>query len=378
MDPEGFVLGPRAKRAISLVAAALTVIVAGGLLFIHPPSTSSARFVGVPPPPTLSHAYAAHFDFVDSQHGWASVQRFGTTAITTIYRTGDGAHSWRPVFRLHAAEQVQSLHFWDRTNGIVEADHVYTTSDAGAHWNLISVPDSTSTLAFASPREGLAIDGGRVFATHDGGLTWQMRGFIPDWSNFYMQNGLQMLDFRTGGEAWVGGVSNKPVVSASSDGGATWTVRELPFATRVIPSGKPLFFEASVRSLSRGAVFVLARDPFGDAQSFESVDGGLTWSSTRLPWANPDAALAYMSFVGVSSWWASSHGLLYRTTDAGNTWKSIETVLPPVLDNMDPGAIHMVDANFGWAAATGPGGTSLLASSDGGHNWKLVNVPQPA
>lgn len=214
MDPEGFVLGPRAKRAISLVAAALTVIVAGGLLFIHPPSTSSARFVGVPPPPTLSHAYAAHFDFVDSQHGWASVQRFGTTAITTIYRTGDGAHSWRPVFRLHAAEQVQSLHFWDRTNGIVEADHVYTTSDAGAHWK--------------------------------------------------------------------------------------------------------------------------------------------------------------------SSWWASSHGLLYRTTDAGNTWKSIETVLPPVLDNMDPGAIHMVDANFGWAAATSPGGTSLLASSDGGHNWKLVNVPQPA
>lgn len=375
MDSESYVFGPRARRAVPLIAAALAVIVVGGLLYLHPTAAPGARFVGVPPPPEVRSAFTPNYDFVDSQHGWASVRRAGGTSTISIFRTTDGAHSWHLISNIAFEEQVQSIHFWDRTNGILQAGRVYTTSDGGSHWTLISLPDGSRTYVFASPRKGWAIDAGRVFATDDGGLTWQMRGLIPAWSGVYSAHGLRAIDFGATGEGWVGGVSNEPVVHSSPDGGATWTAHLLPIGKLAISGGKPLLFEISVRMLRGGAVFAWVRDDFGNAQSFVSSDGGLTWKPTRLPWPDPNQALAYMSFIGLHDWWASSNGSLERTTDGGRTWKSITTDAPPVLDNMAFGPIHMLDTRFGWAVVENGWGEALVTTSDGGAHLTLANVP---
>jgi photosystem II stability/assembly factor-like uncharacterized protein len=72
-----------------------------------------------------------------------------------------------------------------------------------------------------------------------------------------------------------------------------------------------------------------------------------------------------------------THDWLYRSTDGGRTWHLVQADLPigfPV------SALLFVDAYHGFVAqaqnaTTGPPlgpGTELLATSDGGHTWKLV------
>lgn len=142
----------------------------------------------------------------------------------------------------------------------------------------------------------------------------------------------------------------------------------------------PLFFDAS-----RG-ILQVSGDQWGPAL-YATSDGGQTWRPLpSLPSSGYPLAL---DFVDANNFWAivtppgwtkgnsPTRDWLYRSSDGGGTWKLVQADLPigfPV------SSLLFIDANHGFAAqeqgaSTGPpvgSSTEVLATSDGGHTWKLV------
>jgi photosystem II stability/assembly factor-like uncharacterized protein len=109
--------------------------------------------------------------------------------------------------------------------------------------------------------------------------------------------------------------------------------------------------------------------------AYTSFDGGKTWRALALP----PQETGYSDFVFQDSthWWAMRFGTLWKSSDAGQTWKHVGQLL----DDFDYRP-HVIDAKHAWAELhTSTGSrfpvTGLAMSSDAGLHWTYVNVPKP-
>ncbi|MCA9102447.1 MAG: hypothetical protein KDA63_14900, partial [Planctomycetales bacterium] len=94
-------------------------------------------------------------------------------------------------------------------------------------------------------------------------------------------------------------------------------------------------------------------------------------TSSREPIAADDADLADVCFVDEMNGWAvGDHGAVWRTTNAGRTWR-----LQPTPIDCRLNTVWFVDGRTGWAAGgrhdplTGESHAVLLRSDDGGWHW---------
>ena len=379
---------PRARRAIPLIAAALAVMIVLSLVYLRPASRSSGAVLRVPTVSSLDQRFWPTYDFVTPSLGWALVIVTGTSTAL-VYRTTDGAKSWHRQFSVTAPNLGGlAIHFFDKDHGIFYAGRLFRTSDGGAHWNVISLPDGTPSFSFASSTSGWAVDlavpSRTVYATRDGGLTWNAVGTAPG-LGFGAKGGSGFTDFRSDGEGWLGANAAEPTVYATFDGGASWRAIALPVphvpVTNPIP-GKPYLadYTTFARLLPGGGVAVEIDAPAG-ASAFISSDRGLSWEQIPLP-PTPQT-FGDVSFVDARHWWASRWSLLYKTSDAGRTWHSVHTVVPDYLGDWQFDPAHVIDAGHAWltmrspASGRGPTVTGLSMSADGGASWNPVNVPQP-
>jgi len=171
----------------------------------------------------------------------------------------------------------------------------------------------------------------------------------------------------------------QPTVYSSVDGGATWQPHVLPTPTPA-PGGKPLppqgmrAFTTTVRLLP-GAGVVAFVDSYTQSGAFTSFDGGKSWRAL----ARQPEEISYSDFVYQDSthWWAMRFGTLWKSSDAGQSWKHVGQLL----DDWDYRP-HVIDAKHAWAELRGTTGTrfpvtGLALSSDAGLHWTYVNVPKP-
>lgn len=151
------------------------------------------------------------------------------------------------------------------------------------------------------------------------------------------------------------------------------------------PEGKPYppqvdaSYTSEVSLLPGSGVLAVVSAAYGDVTVLVSFDHGASWRVVALPSAHYQ--IGDLAFVDNRHWWISRWNVLYKTSDAGMSWKSVDTFDPVNLDVWSIGPARVIDSRHAWAemqSTTSRGAAwGLAMPSDGGVHWTPVNVPQP-
>jgi photosystem II stability/assembly factor-like uncharacterized protein len=346
-----------------------------------------------------------------------------------ILKTGDGGRTWNTVLKQVPATPCSGM-YREPFNGPVDVWPVKVasattawargglrTSDGGAHWKDVSstaLREGTVTALYPPNFADFYLDGDHaweaaiygskttcsdhvtVFATADGGQTWQPSGSIAlNLPSGNFAAALQ-LGFTSAQSGWLfvpRSESNDmmaPQLTAAalystSDGGLTWRhvadLGDSQLKNISTPADsqncKPMLGQITFSSATVGWLSLNCADP----AMLVTRDGGLTWkpASTSFGGALP-------TFVDANHGLVESYGgkiagpSLLATSDGGATWQP----LPPLPSTGYIMATSYVDASNLFALLTPPGwskGTGgkdwLYRSGDGGQSWQLVQKDVP-
>lgn len=360
-------MNARARRAVPLIAAALTAVIVTSLLYVrselHPVAVSATPSPS--PVPRLAGGYTPAFDFVDPRHGWAIVNDTGPSHRFWIFVTSDGAAHWKVQFTRIALNSWTYIRFFDLEHGFAYAGSLYRTVDGGASWQDAQLPTEGPFFDFSTPTQGWMV-GDELYTTEDGGATWTAVDTpIPEGAL-----GPELV-FRPGGEGWAGAQLDSPVVYLTEDGGRTWQPIALPLADTGFDE-----YTTSVRLLPGHAVLALVGSPAGFVDGYYSRDEGASWHQVR-PLPQPEW-LADASFLDSTNWWVSRYGFLYRTSNAGQSWTRV--AVQPLPEGWNIGPAHVIDETHAWwtmVATNDSRDNALMMTSNGGRDWRAVDMPQP-
>ena len=288
----------------------------------------------------------------------------GSGTAPSVVRTTSGGKLWKDVTGnlagedLYCISAVDSLHAWVGTG----KGHIYATADGGTTWNLQSYPGTQSPFIngvwFFNLNDGVALGdpvrGGTntfiILKTANGGQTWAHVAHEPvggsgevSWNNSWW-----WIDPQHG---WFGSNQNK--VWRSVDGGASWL-------------NAPTGGDNSVGVSFGDALHGVAVHDVGVASY--TTDGGVTWNAAP----HPSSTLNAVAFVPGSliAWVIDAVGP-FRTTDGGVTWKD-ETTFP-----FDGSLLHLSAADSGASWLTTSFGQALVhhAGPDTGVSIEPAPVP---
>jgi len=374
LEPGG--LSRRRWRAVAWAAAAAIVIVVAAIVYLRP--SAPAPFPAAAPTVKPGEATTGFvlYDFPSPTVGWALGFPDQTSGFE-VSRTIDGGKHWQ---RRHTGGRSPSapllIRFFSDKRGLVAVgDQLIRTSDGGANWKSLSLPDTRpSYMNFRDDRHGwlMVIDARQhalVYSTDDSGDTWRALSDIPADANFFA--------FRRTSEAWIAsGGPESPHVYRSIDGGLSWQRREIPF-----PDG-----DVTMKTIGSWSTFLRLLPGEGVIAStfctcpanafFESAsfDGGATWRFLPdAPFRGASARQPVVAYQDDIHWWYVDAGTLYRSSDSGRTWTKASTQLPDW--EFMPRAI---DTKHAWAQVRGFGGYGLATTSDAGLHWTRVTVPLSA
>jgi photosystem II stability/assembly factor-like uncharacterized protein len=235
----------------------------------------------------------------------------------------------------------------------------------------------------------VAVASGNVWKTTNNGTTWQP--IFDDYGSFSM--GGLAIDPNNPNVLWLGTGENASQRSAgygdgvykSLDGGHSWTHVGLPNSEHI---GKIL-----IDPRDSDVVYVAAQGPLwapgGDRGLYKTIDGGATWE--RVLEISENTGVTDIAFdprdpdiIYAASYQRRRHvGILvaggpesaiYKTTDAGTTWKKLARGLP----NVDLGRIALAvspqhpDVVYALVAAAGDA-SGFFRSADRGERWEKMS-----
>jgi photosystem II stability/assembly factor-like uncharacterized protein len=277
------------------------------------------------------------------------------------------------VFAEHAALASRSLlvdvaSAGERLVAVGERGHVLLSDDHGQTWRQAeSVPTRAllTGVCFGSAREGVAVGHDEVIlTTRDAGRTWALAHFAPESQQ-------PLLDVTCAADGRVIAVGAYGAYFSSRDGGASWSERK--FAA--------LAGEAGAGGVGRGP----AKDDVGrdfhlnkiaaaspmtlyiaaeGGHLYRTDDGGESWHELLSPYDG--------SFFGVKPLGGDvvlAYGLrgnLFRSEDAGATWRKVETGTYAMLND----AVSL-GTGGGAIAVVGLSGV-VLVSRDAGKSFALM------
>ncbi|MDP1570117.1 MAG: hypothetical protein Q8L86_08945 [Vicinamibacterales bacterium] len=237
--------------------------------------------------------------------------------------------------------------------------------------------------------------GGGVWKSEDYGVSWRpiSDGQISTGSIGWIEVAPSNPDIvwvGTGSAAIRSNVIIGRGVYKSVDAGVTWRFMGLPNAgqigtVRIHPANPDIVWLSALGS------------PFGPNEErgiFKTTDGGQTWRRTlyvnaetggrdlEVDPSNPDVLYAGM-YRGFRKGWdiisggPASEGGIYKSTDAGETWRKLETGLPQDLIGKIDLDVARSNPRIVYAMIEAPGDEGgLYRSSDAGATWALVNNSQ--
>jgi photosystem II stability/assembly factor-like uncharacterized protein len=105
------------------------------------------------------------------------------------------------------------------------------------------------------------------------------------------------------------------------------------------------------------------------ARVLRTVDAGRTWESVPLP---EELWVYDLARAGGRTWLCGSSGSIYRSDDAGASWRALRGT--PFNDDDRCMSMSFLDTERGWAL--GMNGT-LWETEDGGERWRQLTAPLP-
>ena len=278
-------------------------------------------------------------------------------------------------------------------------------------------------IAFSSPSDGVAVGGGTIATTSDGGRTWttRRRGRRPLAAVTIAPAGTAYATIGRCSETCPGAGG----LLASTDGGRTWAVRSRQavyrpsFATPAdgwalaaeggttglalthdggrrwapLPDPCPRAVPVAVAALTaRSAELVCASGNAATNMESKAVlrtrDAGRSWRTLAVaapPGAPPAGVGAHgLPAVGVMpgmtmlpggrGWLWADRGRLAATSD-GVSWHTVTRAFQPDVDVVR--SVDFLDGRTGYALDWRDGATRLLRSDDGGRTWTAVHAWRP-
>ena len=246
--------------------------------------------------------------------------------------------------------------------------------------------------------------GDHVLFTIDGGNTW--KDVTPPEPSTD-QNKSAIGFFQDDKTAWVsyfigGGtpVPSQPVVWHTTDGGVTWTASQLLDVT-----GLSEIYVPTVMQFVGESGWILAHLGAGMSHDYvaiyRSTDGGINWTRIIDPYTDggiQGCTKNGMLFTDATTGWLTGDcggvkagALLYKSTDAGSTWKEVNLPEPAgytgIFSNNGPAACGTYNAfffgnNVGYLSVNchDYSGTQtysyfIYTTTDGGSTWTSASYP---
>ncbi len=248
-----------------------------------------------------------------------------------------------PTFTIEAIEFVDADVGWalGRSGGGVPArTELYATHDGGKTWELRNArppiapgpagEPGAAVLALVDANRGWALGSETLETTNDGGRTWRS---VPVPTGYGLPGRPALLNgvfaFGRTVVAWGGrarGTSYEPFFALGSDGGRTWALRFPPSALELPTRGVSRFAAVDARH------WRLLRS---NGDLWATDDGGRTWS--YRPALAGRVSVEHMAFSTPDDGWISGttspagFQFVQRTTDGGRSWTNVSFAPAPTL-----------------------------------------------
>jgi photosystem II stability/assembly factor-like uncharacterized protein len=349
-------------------------------------------------------------NMIDLNTGWA-IGQLTSSKDDQILRSSDGGKSWKKVtpLELPLTGKTAVAFFLDATRAWVTYATqpggaaptqftVWRTTDGGATWQATNTGLSGLTMEFFTPSQVAFFDANNgwlvtllgagmnhtyfaIYKTSDGGATWKAV-VTPDKANAPMACSKSGAWFRDANHGYLAGSCNGVqkglYLYATSDGGVTWTLVNLPAPAglanaytqdnNVCGADAPRFFDAQ-----KGLILVYCADMNANKTYrwvYRTLDGGTTWTSAPLPRAFGDAYFLNSDtgwYLGQTAADVFSGVNVYQTTDGGKTWKQIS-------GTQWAGQMDYVDAKNGWVIAKAGTDLAYVRTVDGGVSYAVISA----
>lgn len=356
------------------------------------PSPSPAAPAPTPTPPAPLAPLA--FDdvaFATAESGWAVGGRSPNDTVLVVSHTSDGGVTWSApvtVTTVAAASESQgvAVRFADSEHGWVSGPGLFATADGGQTWQQVPITGTVEPVA-ASSGTAWALDypcgndlacAPTLIESPIATESWAAAGSQPT-----LPAAPTALLRVSASSAFIFVAASLGAVGApwfeTQDGGATW--RAL-----TNPCGQGDSADAPASLDGRTIWVACGVEPSAGSelkQVFVSIDGGSTWqlraqtADLSGPAVGTLTQAAYVSDLQLASsavgFMALSRGGILRSVDGGRTWSQVD--LPGTTFGELFPSLWVLDASHAWVE-TGSGGPGLFRSTDGGVTWSQVSTSQ--
>lgn len=268
---------------------------------------------------------------------------------------------------------------------------------------------------FVNADFGISVNGlGRIYRTTDGGANFEqvldqpgtyfraalmldeMHGFVGNIGPDYypgVTDSIPLYETTDGGDNWApvtnitgpapkgicnfsklddqhlfasGRVGGPSFFLKSSDGGASWTSKELT-------SQIGMLIDSHFKTPLEGVLLGGTNNTSPNTLILHTTDGGENWAPVfegthpgELGWkfSFPSELIGYASVIG-----QSSPSAFLKTTDGGATWQELPLIESPYSAK----GIGFITDTIGWIGGENPNAQPALRTKDGGETWEQVD-----